>query len=71
MRAREYIRHVYEDLMTGRHKEREYPRGAFLEAAVQVVRELESPLKEETLVRLAVLEIESERETVSQVKNAM
>jgi hypothetical protein len=45
-------------------------QGAFLAAALEIVREIESPMKEETLVRLAVLELESERAEHSSFKVA-
>jgi hypothetical protein len=45
-------------------------QGAFLAAALEVVREIDSPMKEETLVRLAVLELESERAEHSSFKVA-
>ena len=70
MQAREYIRSVYKDLMGPQSERREYPQGAFLAAAIEVVRELESPLKEETLVRLAVIELESEQVEHSSFKVA-
>lgn len=70
MRAREYIRSVYKDIMRVKPHGRGAPQGAFLAAALEVVRELESPLKEETLVRLAMLELESERVEHSSFKVA-
>jgi hypothetical protein len=48
--------------MRGRHGS---SQGAFLAAALEVVCELDSPQKEETLVRLAVLELEEERSLAS------
>jgi len=70
MQAREYIRSVYKDLMGQQAKRRGDPQGAFLAAAIEIVRELDSPLKEETLVRLAMLELESERVERSSFKAA-
>jgi hypothetical protein len=70
MQAREYIRSVYKDLMGQQSKRRGDPQGAFLAAAIEIVRELDSPLKEETLVRLAMLELESERVERSSFKAA-
>ena len=61
MQAREYIRGVYKEITRQHARGLAYPQGAFLAAAVEIVRELESPRKEETLVRLAILELESER----------
>ena len=70
MQAREYIRSVYKDLMRQQPHGRGALQGAFLAAAIEVVRELDSPLKEETLVRLAMLELESERVERSGLKVA-
>lgn len=60
MRARDYIRSVYKDLMRQQTQGCGESQGAFLAAALEVVREIESPMKEETLVRLAVLELMGE-----------
>jgi len=68
MQAREYIRSVYKDLLAEQRKGIGNPQGAFLTAALEIVREIESPLKEETLVRLAVLEVQSERGVASCLK---
>ena len=68
MQAREYIRSVYRDLTQKQPIGPRYPQGAFLAAALEVMQEIESPLKEETLVRLAVLELTSERTKVSRLK---
>jgi hypothetical protein len=59
---------VYRDLMKKQTQVSEYPQGAFLAAALEIVHQLESPLKEETLVRLAVLELASERTEVLRLK---
>jgi hypothetical protein len=56
--------------MRGQPHGRGVPQGAFLAAAIEIVRELDSPLKEETLVRLAMLELESERVERSSFKAA-
>lgn len=59
MRGSEYIRGVFGDLMQERSdRVAGCFQGAFLAAALEILRELESPLKEETLVRLAVLELD-------------
>jgi hypothetical protein len=58
MRGSDYIRGVFGEFVQERRDSDSHRRGAFLAAALEVMRELESPLKEETLVRLAVLEID-------------
>ena len=70
MRARDYVRSVYKDIIQQQTQGRGGSQGAFLAAALEVVREIESPMKEETLVRLAVLELESERAERSSFKVA-
>jgi len=70
MQAREYIRGVYRDITRQQAKGLTYPQGAFLAAALEIVEELESPLKEETLVRLAILDLEGERDGHSRFKVA-
>lgn len=62
MRGVDYVRGVFEEVAHEGSGRRAYRQGAFLAAALEVIRELESPLKEETLVRLAVLELEDTRE---------
>lgn len=64
-RARDYIRSVYRELMRDQPPGSGYPQGAFLTAALEIMRELESPVKEETLARLAVLELANERSKAS------
>lgn len=66
--ARDYIRSVYSELMKNQPPGSGYPQGAFLAAALEIMHELESPMKEETLVRLAVLELANERTTVCGLK---
>lgn len=61
MRGSEYIRRVFGDIIQERSDVRAHPQGAFLAAAIEIMRELESPLKEETLVRLAVLELDDRK----------
>jgi hypothetical protein len=58
MRGSEYIRSVFGEVIQEGSDRSVYPRGAFLAAALDILRELESPLKEETLVRLVVLELD-------------
>jgi hypothetical protein len=61
MQARDYIRGVYKEIMRDQPHRQGYPQGAFLAAALEIIQEVRSPVKEETLVRLAVLELEKER----------
>jgi hypothetical protein len=61
MQAREYIRSVYKEIMREQPHSQAYPQGAFLAAALEIIQEVRSPVKEETLVRLAMLELEEER----------
>lgn len=57
--GREYIAAVLERLSSDEQKAQTSYTGAFLTAALSVIEEVESPLKEEALVRLAVLELKS------------
>jgi hypothetical protein len=70
MNGREYIMRVYEQLVSPESIETSAFRGAFLRAALSVVNEVDSPLKEETLVSLAVLELASGRSPISSRKRA-
>ena len=56
MKGSQYIREVFHDLTRDGSSQSELSKGFFLAAALEVMREIESPLKEEALVRLAVLE---------------
>jgi uncharacterized membrane protein YqjE len=68
MQAREYIRSVYREIMREQPHRQVYPQGAFLAAALEIIQEVRSPVKEETLVRLAVLELEEERSRALDLK---
>ncbi|MEY4668101.1 MAG: hypothetical protein RL518_800 [Pseudomonadota bacterium] len=68
MKAREYIRGVYSDLIKEHPQGQGYPQGAFLAAALEIIREVETPMREETLVRLVVLELTEQRLRASEVK---
>jgi hypothetical protein len=70
MKGREYIMRVYEQLVSPESIETSAFKGAFLRAAMSVVKEVESPLKEETLVSLAVLELAHMRVPVVARKRA-
>lgn len=61
MRGVDYVRGVFGDVIQEIQRGHGSHQGAFLTAALEVIRELESPQKEATLVRLAVLELEEER----------
>jgi hypothetical protein len=58
MKGRDYITHVYEQLVAPESIEASALRGAFLRAALSVIGEVKSPIKEETLVSLAILELD-------------
>lgn len=58
-RGREYIATVLERLSSDEHVAQTSYTGAFLTAALAVIEEVGSPLKEEALVRLAVLELKN------------
>jgi hypothetical protein len=60
MTGRDYIRDVFKDLSrsNGRVKRRRHE--FFMLAALDVLKELDSPIKEETLVRLVIMEAEEE-----------
>lgn len=65
-RGQEYIATVLERLSSDEQRAKTSYAGAFLTAALAVIEEIESPLKEEALVRLAVLEIKNkDKELVS------
>jgi hypothetical protein len=70
MNGREYITRVYEQLVSPDRIEASVQRGAFLRAALSVVRELDSPLKEQTLVNLAVLELRHKQRSIGARKRA-
>lgn len=61
MRGEDYVRGVFGEVLHDMRGRNGGHQGAFLAAALEVIHELESPQKEETLVRLAVLELEEER----------
>ena len=61
MRGVDYLRSIFGEIMQEHDQGSSRARGAFLAAALVAIQELDSPLKEETLVKLAVLEIDSER----------
>jgi hypothetical protein len=61
MKAKEYVEEIIADLTSAKRKNATAMRGAFLGAALQIIREVESPLKEEALVTLATLELQTVR----------
>ena len=61
MNSRDYIDKIVKELLSQERGSGAALRGAFLGAALDIVREIESPLKEEALVTLATLELRSAR----------
>jgi hypothetical protein len=61
MKAQEYIARVYEQLASGDGTQKGTSSAVVLHAALSVIQEVESPLKEETLVKLALLEIRNQQ----------
>jgi hypothetical protein len=56
MKAAEYISRVIAELASDAHMEKTSYDGAFLTAALDIIREVESPMKEDALVQLAIIE---------------
>ena len=61
MKGSDYIKAVFEHLSSDEQIAKASLNGAFLTAALTVIQEVESPLKEETLVKLAALEVGNRR----------
>jgi hypothetical protein len=61
MKANEYVKKLLEDLVSTEQLSTTSYNGAFLTAALSIIREVESPMKEDALVRLAVLEQQVKR----------
>jgi hypothetical protein len=61
MNAKDYVEKIMAELTSPKRKNATAMRGAFLGAALQIIREVESPLKEEALVTLATLEFHTAR----------
>ncbi len=61
MQGIDYVRGIFGEVIQEIQRGHGSQHGAFLTAALEVIRELQSPQKEDTLVRLAVLELEEER----------
>lgn len=64
MKGSEYIARVITQLTSEEGSAQASYNGAFLTAALSVIREVESPLKEETLVKLAVMELRRGRDNL-------
>lgn len=64
MKGSEYIRQVFHELTGARGAQGGHAEGVFLAAALEMMREIESPLKEEALVRLAVIESDAKSPSV-------
>lgn len=54
-KSSEYIARVLEQVISDEQSYQTYRQGAFLTAALSIISEVESPLKERALVSLAVL----------------
>ncbi len=61
MNSKEYIEKIVEELAVMERQGGAALRSAFLGAALAIVREIESPLKEQALVTLATLELHAAR----------
>jgi hypothetical protein len=59
MNAKEYVENIMRELTSTKRRSATDTRAAFLGAALEIIREVESPLKEEALVTLATLELQS------------
>lgn len=59
MNSREYIQHVFSEIMSAENFGLSDYEDAFIRAALEVAREVESPLKEEALVRLVMMQQQS------------
>lgn len=68
MNAREYVEKVIDEITSRERRGSAASRGAFLGAALQIIRDVDSPLKEEALVTLATLELHSSRRESSRHK---
>lgn len=65
MNAKEYVEKIMRELTAAKRGNATDTRGAFLGAALEIIREVESPLKEEALVTLVTLELQSARQNSS------
>ena len=59
MNAREYVEKIVAELISRGRRSGAASRGEFLGAALQIIRDVDSPMKEEALVTLATLEFHS------------
>lgn len=59
MNSREYIQHVFSEITSAENFGLSDYEDAFIRAALEVAREVESPLKEEALVRLVMMQQQS------------
>ena len=55
MKSRDYISSVFQQLCSSEDAREASYNGAFLQAMLAVIREVDSPLKEQTIVSLALL----------------
>jgi hypothetical protein len=70
MKGSEYICKVYEQLLAPDSVDQAHYAGAFLHAALAVIEVVDSPLKEQTLVDLALIELSSRRKGYAARKRA-
>ncbi|MFO0417552.1 MAG: hypothetical protein ACK5Y6_09710 [Pseudomonadota bacterium] len=63
MKAREYLVNVVGELCSKDNLEKTNYSGAFLGAALAIMNEVESPLREEALVKLALIEAQRHEQT--------
>jgi len=56
MTGNEYVQKILQDLVSEDQLSNTAYNGAFLAAALSIIQEIESPMKEDALVRLAMLE---------------
>lgn len=57
MKGSEYIARVVEDIKATKYDRQNVSQGAFLRAALSIIKEVESPMKEQAFVKLATLSI--------------
>ena len=56
MKGPQYIREVFREVLSSRRTEPHLLDGSFLMAALELLKEVESPLREEAFVKLALRE---------------
>lgn len=61
MNSREYIQGIFLEIVSAPNYGLSEWQDAFVRAALEVSREVESPLKEEAIVRLVAMQVQAER----------